>query len=108
MTLRELIDEAKRSSGEATEGPWRIEYGNEVHTHSDQGHLFGENGLTIEDAAFIASSRTNWPALAAKAEEMAKMLGAVSDELCNDDFGCVDANCSACIARRFLRAEGML
>jgi len=103
--LQEIRDRADK----ATPGPWTAE---DANPHKRFAFYIPEimsapsmpqyDGLTEEDAAFIAHSRTDVPRLIGLVGEMAKVLEAAREEvrealLCSNSIECGESPCCTAI-----------
>ena len=106
--LQEIRDRADK----ATPGPWAAEDANPHKPHKRFAFYIPEimsapsmpqyDGLTEEDAAFIAHSRTDVPRLIGLVGEMAKVLEAAREEvrealLCSNSIECGESPCCTAI-----------
>ena len=99
-------------ANKATPGPWAAEDANPHKPHKRFAFYIPEimsapsmpqyDGLTEEDAAFIAHSRTDVPRLIGLVGEMAKVLEAAREEvrdalLCSNSIECGESPCCTAI-----------
>lgn len=106
------IQEIRDRVDKATPGPWAAEDANPHKPHKRFAFYIPEimsapsmpqyDGLTEEDAAFIAHSRTDVPRLIGLVGEMAKVLEAAREEvrdalLCSNSIECGESPCCTAI-----------
>lgn len=106
------IQEIRDRVDKATPGPWTAEDANPHKPHKRFAFYIPEimsapsmpqyDGLTEEDAAFIAHSRTDVPRLIGLVGEMAKVLEAAREEvrdalLCSNSIECGESPCCTAI-----------
>ena len=106
------LQEIRNRADKATPGPWTAEDANPHKPHKRFAFYIPEimsapsmpqyDGLTEEDAAFIAHSRTDVPRLIGLVGEMAKVLEAAREEvrdalLCSNSIECGESPCCTAI-----------